>query len=196
MKKWLLVGAVGIVLYVIFSSKQVELGAGVYAPEEPKQELINAATPFQHKGFKVKPLAEFDITAKVIRREDYRYDQGAAISPMDLALGWGRMSEEAVLKHINFSQSGRWYRYRYQSAPIPQKEIETHSANMHMIPAESWIQDDLEGISAGQVVRIRGKLVEVSKDDGWKWRSSLRRDDTGDGACELVYVENVEIILD
>lgn len=196
MKKWLLLGAVGVVLYISFSTKQVELGAGVYAPEEPKQESIKGAAPFQHQGFKVKPLAEFDITAKVIRREDYSYDQGAAISPMDLALGWGRMSDETVLKQINFSQSGRWYHYRYQSAPIPQKEIETHSANMHMIPAEAWIKDDLEDIAAGQVVRIRGKLVEVTNDKGWKWRSSLRRDDIGNGACELVYVESVEIILD
>ena len=24
--------------------------------------------------------------------------------------------------------------------------------------------------------------------DGWRWRSSLTRDDSGGGACELVYV--------
>jgi hypothetical protein len=32
-------------------------------------------------------------------------------------------------------------------------------------------------------------LVEADGRDGWKWRSSLTRDDTGDGACELMWVE-------
>ena len=141
MKKIISVIVAGIILIWLFSSNEVELGAGVYAPGEPIQETITQPVTFDYQGFKVTPLASFDIMAKVILREDYHYDEGAEISPMDLALGWGRMSDEAVLKHINFSQSGRWYRYRYESAPIPQKEIETHSANMHMIPAETWIED-------------------------------------------------------
>jgi hypothetical protein len=196
MKRIITIVVAGIILIWLFSSKEVELGDGVFAPEEPKQELITQPAIFEYQDFQVTPLATFDITAKVILREDYRYDEGAEISPMDLALGWGRMSDEAVLKQIDFSQSGRWYRYRYQSAPIPQKEIETHSANMHMIPAESWIEDDLEDVKPGQVIQIKGKLVEVSRKDGWKWKSSLRRDDTGGGACELVYVESIKIIRD
>ena len=27
--------------------------------------------------------------------------------------------------------------------------------------------------------------------DGWRWRSSLTREDTGAGACELVWVERI-----
>lgn len=38
----------------------------------------------------------------------------------------------------------------------------------------------------GQHVRIDGWLVRI--DAGrWHWQSSLRRDDSGGGACELVY---------
>ena len=37
-------------------------------------------------------------------------------------------------------------------------------------------------------VRIDGWLVEASASDGWRWRSSTTRDDTGGGACEVVYV--------
>ncbi|GAA4360232.1 hypothetical protein [Kangiella marina] len=188
---------IGLALLIwVLSSKEVVLGDGVFAPQAPEQVMIEQPIEFNYKGFKVKPLAEFSITAKVILREDYRFDDGAAISPTDLALGWGRMSDEAVLQHINFSQSGRWYRYRYQTAPIPQKEIETHSANMHMIPAQSWIKDDLDAVKPGQIVTIKGQLVEVHGENGWKWRSSLKRDDTGGGACELVYVESIKIVRD
>ena len=59
---------------------------------------------------------------------------------------------------------------------------------MHMIPATGEVARALAGIRAGQRVRIDGWLVEVQADDGWRWRSSTSREDTGGGACEVVYV--------
>jgi hypothetical protein len=43
-------------------------------------------------------------------------------------------------------------------------------------------------------VRVAGKLVEVHADDGWQWRSSLSRTDTGASACELLWLERLEIL--
>jgi hypothetical protein len=45
-------------------------------------------------------LASFDIRARVLARERYRFDRAADLSPIDLALGWGRMSESAVLDQL------------------------------------------------------------------------------------------------
>jgi hypothetical protein len=36
-------------------------------------------------------------------------------------------------------------------------------------------------------------LVEVRNNKGWFWRSSLTRSDSGNGACEVVFVEAAEI---
>ena len=44
----------------------------------------------------------------------------------------------------------------------------------------------LRRIERGDRVRIDGWLVQVEGED-WRWRSSLTRDDSGGGACELVY---------
>lgn len=194
MRNWLVLGLGIIVLWWIFSPSQVELGDGVYAPDAPQQIEISDPKPFNYDNYSLTPLAEFKIKAKVILREDYSFGRESELSPMDLALGWGRMSDEAVLKHIEFSQSGRWYRYRFQSAPITQKEMALNSANMHMIPAEDWIENDLDDVVSGQVIEIKGYLVEATAEDGWRWKSSLRRDDTGGGACELLYVESIKIV--
>ena len=43
-------------------------------------------------------------------------------------------------------------------------------------------------VEAGDRVRIDGWLVQVNAPDGWRWRSSLTREDSGGGACEVVYV--------
>mgnify|MGYP006193093753 FL=1 len=93
-----------------------------------------------------------------------------------------------MLSRLQISQSSRWYRYRWNEAPpIPLQEIIQSSANMHMIPADDAVAAALRRIEPGDRVRIDGWLVQV-EDRDWRWRSSLTRDDSGGGACELVYV--------
>ena len=147
---------------------------------------------FHRDGATLQPLAGFSIEARVLATETYRLDREAEFAPLDLALGWGRMTEDAVLSKLQISQGGRWYRYRWQGdPPIPRDEIARSSANMHMIPANARVADALDDIDVDDNVRIDGWLVEVNATDGWRWRSSMNRDDQGGGACEVVYVCSV-----
>src|SRR5690606_27814761 len=138
--------------------------------------------------------AYFEMTARVLSREDYSWDAEAALAPTDLALGWGRMSDSAVLARIDISQSGRFYYWRTDSWPIPRDEIEQSSANMHIIPADADVRAALERVRKGQLVHIEGFLVDASRPGGWHWKTSLTRGDTGAGACELVYVESLQVV--
>lgn len=196
MKKIVTIAVLVLLVLMYYKSRQpISLGHGVKAAEDPVQIEITKAHSFSFNEFEITPLAEFGIKAKVILKEDYSMDRESDISPTDLALGWGRMSDESVLEQIEFSQSGRWYRYRYKSPPIPQQEIQTHSANMHLIPANDFIAKQIKGVKAGQVIKIDGKLVKVfNPKTRLKWQSSLTRNDTGGGACELIYVERLEIL--
>jgi len=171
----------------------VKHAPGVLVPDLPLQENIPSAKSFSFKGFTITPLAHFEIKARVLSREDYSRGKEGELSPVDLALGWKRMSDSAILSELSISQSGRWYRWETEVLPIPRREIERHSANMHMIPKDKAVQEVLERVRKGDVVYIRGKLVRVNAKEGWHWSSSLSRDDTGRGACEIIYVEEVDI---
>ena len=104
------------------------------------------------------------------------------------------MSDSAVLNQIDISQSSRWYRTKYElPSPIPEQQIIFNSSNMHMIPASKGIERSLKKLREGDIVLIRGYLVDVDHDSGWYWRSSMSRNDTGDGACELVFVESMSV---
>lgn len=156
---------------------------------EPLQSPLPAAFPaVTIESARLNPLAGFSIDARVLSLRDYAYGREADFSPTDLALGWGRMRDEEVLARLDIEQRGRWYHYRWRdSPPIPSREIAKSSANMHIIPADPAAAGALRRVRDGQRVRIDGWLVEVVADDGWKWRSSLTRDDMGAGACELIY---------
>ncbi len=177
-----------------FREEKVELGPGVLAPEVPKQIPLKGAIPIVFEDYTITPLAGFSVKAKVLSKENYWFGREADLSPVDLALGWGRMSDEEILKDISISQSGRWYSWRVKAFPIPRREIETHSANMHMIPTNRDIEDSLKKIKSGQLVQLHGKLVRVDAKDGWHWISSLTREDTGGRSCELVYVEGLRVL--
>jgi hypothetical protein len=141
------------------------------------------------------PQAGFSLQARVLSRENYSFDAGAEFSPVDLALGWGPMAEPDVTEKLNISQSGRWYHYSWDrdGPPIPLREMISHSANMHMVPASTEVAESLEEVSEGDVIELNGWLIQIKKPDGWKWQSSLSREDSGAGACELIYVCTIEV---
>ena len=176
-------------LAAVAATSRCPLPPRIQRGAEPLQTAVPGSMALPPLGdAKVQPLAGFSIEARVLGREDYHLGRESEFSPTDLALGWGRMTEDAVLSRLEISQSSRWYRYRWNDAPpIPLQEIIQSSANMHMIPADDAVAAALRRIERGDRVRIDGWLVQV-EDGDWRWRSSLTRDDSGGGACELVYV--------
>lgn len=176
-------------------SGQVILGPGVFARDAPLQENGKSFVRHRIDGYNITGLAKFHIKAKVLSKKNYNIGREADISPTDLALGWGNMSDESVLDKIEISQSGRFYRWHVESFPIPRNEIETHSANMHLIPINDSVKNSIDKVQQGDIVEISGDLVEVvSSSDSWRWKSSQTRNDTGKGACELILVENLRIV--
>jgi hypothetical protein len=166
---------------------------GVLVADAPLQSDPADRATTRMGDFELTPLADFSLEARVLSRADYRLGTESELSPTDLAVGWGRMSDSAVIAQLDISQSARFYSYRWnQEPPIPAREIMLSSANMHLIPADPGVAAAIARVRVGELIALRGHLVEVRREDGWRWRSSLRRDDSGAGACELVLVDSIE----
>ena len=169
------------------------LGRAILQPPAPLP-VSSSYGSVRLDNYQITPLQAFNLEARVLGREDYHFDRGAELSPTDLALGWGPMAELPVLDKISISQSNRWYLWRADELPIPRREIEIHSANMHMIPANSTVAAILARVKTGQRIQLSGQLVRVEAPDGFTWSSSLSREDTGAGACELIWLEQLQVL--
>lgn len=163
--------------------------------EEPLQTPLPVGIePLHLPHVQIIPLAGFSVNAKVLSRENYRFDKVAAVSHVDLALGWGAMAEEMVSQQFKFRQSKRYGYYRWRgNMPLPQDVVIKHFGNVHLIPSTLSVARDISKIKTGDIVRIDGWLVQANHDDGWLIRSSLSREDTGVGACEVIWVCSVSI---
>jgi hypothetical protein len=161
----------------------------------PLQEPVkNAFQPFSTGEYTFTPLARFQAAARVLGTKHYSMDREASLAPVDLALGWGPMAKREVLNAISISQSGRFYYWRTDNFPIPRRDIETNSANMHFIPATPEVGKKLRQIRDNDEIKFKGYLVRVDAADGWRWISSTTRNDTGDGACELVLIDDISLL--
>ena len=162
---------------------------GMPAAREPIQSSANLPAPFTHDGYTITPLARYQVTAVTLSCDRYRFDHDAKLAPVDLALGWGPMSVAGVVNDLSFSQSGRWYEYSCSGEPpLDPLAISTHSANTHCLPASADVREKLLAVKRHDLVMLEGYLVEVAGADGYHWRSSLSRDDTGGGSCEVLWI--------
>jgi len=166
--------------------------AGVLIDSEPTQIALSDTQPLiEHGQYHLKPLARFSINARILHRKKYGYDRQAKLVPVDLAVGWGPMSNQAVLDRITISQSMRFYWYEYQlPPPIPKEQIISHSTNLHVIPATKAVASFCKSLRPGELVHLTGELVEATGPEIGTWRSSLSRTDSGNGACELMLVQD------
>jgi hypothetical protein len=163
--------------------------------ETPVQTNVSNIPPFSLKEYTIRPVAEFDVKALVLSADHYSWDRESQLVPVDLALGWGPMSDGTILKDISISQGNRWYFYHWSKPiPISQNEIIAHSANMHLIPSTDAIAKKIKAVQKSDVVEFKGYLVNVVGQDGWRWNSSQSRTDTGDHSCELVWVNEFETV--
>ncbi len=163
--------------------------------KSPIQKNINKSKQsFQFDEFKITPLANFQLVGRVLGAERYRSDRESSLSPVDLALGWGPMANPVTLDKLTITQSNRWYHWRTDEFPIPRRDIETNSANMHFIPSNSEVEAKLKSIQAGDTVKLMGYLVHIDGENGWKWTSSMTREDTGSHSCEVILLEDIKTI--
>lgn len=146
---------------------------------------------FSYPGYRFSNPEPFELEARVLSVRDYSSGRESELSPTDLALGWGRMMDDEVVARIDVSQRGRWYHWRTDEYPIPHTEIAHSSANMHMVPANEAVAMALDEVDEADRIRVIGQLVDISAEDGWRWRSSRSRTDTGNGACELLLLERI-----
>ena len=177
-------------IYFFYPSK-VTLTEGVKVPNPPEQSnLYFKDIQLSKNNTPIKAIQEIKLKAKILGKKYYSSD----IIPVDLALGWQNMSDEKVLKEFKITQRNRWYFWQTNRFPIPRTDVVTQSSNWHIIPANDNIKDIIDMAKEGQIISLKGYLVNVKIENGKQFTSSLTRNDIDGGACEVMYVEDIEIL--
>lgn len=167
---------------------------GILVQETPQQILINNGKPFAFKSYNITPIATFTIRARVLSVAYYHSEPADELSPVDFAVGWGIMSDSAVLDKLSVSQDGRWYYINFSGEPpIRTDWMILHSHNIHIIPATDAVAEIIMQVRKNEIINMDGYLVAVTGPDGFNWVSSLTMDRQGPHTCKLYFVNKIRI---
>jgi len=211
-RKWLFLGLVVTAAVTWFTRERLDTVNEIHpdALRPAEQTPANGAKPFQftrnNYQYEVTPLHEYTISGLVVRRMDYSWfsiDRSEKIFPLDLCLIWGSNLRHKVhqAKTIRFSQDCRfcWVEWR-EKLPFSMSEL----SNNHLLLSLPEVEKTLNRVMIGDQVKLRGKLVKVNArlvgkggrydSEAVTWTSSTTRNDTGAGACEVIYVEDAVVL--
>ena len=143
--------------------RPIEHQPGIIAPDAPVQTAIDKTPLGQIHGYSIEAVALYDLTARVLGTKRYYAGPGSDLVPVDVAVAWGRMSDQAVLDRLKISQGNRFFFYQWKNTPTPASRGNRRpAANMHVIPANASVSDLIRRLRSGEVVRMRGYLVNVT----------------------------------
>lgn len=161
---------------------------------EPIQRNLTDSIVERGGEISVTYLAEFELQGRVLRKKRYRTGREGKLSPFDFVIVWDSLADPAVYKKLKISQRNRWWYYRHGGDFAEPERIPREGANMHLIPASDAVFESMDRVSEGDIIRLRGHLVDLRHSDGWSWSSSMTRFDKGNGACELIEVQKLEVV--
>ncbi len=193
---------------IYFGYKQIYMrpsavtrGEAIDVSGEPHQNALpspeKAWVEFDGKTHLVEKHHRYEIAGEVLSIETYRISFKSEFFDVDLGLIWGpRIAELKQRYQIN--QAGRWLIWR-GNGPVSDDErryITAHISNNHLIPAGGR-RNLLKAVrwpGRGDKVRIAGYLVNIKDLSGRVVvASSISRDDTRGGACEVIWVDEIQI---
>lgn len=166
------------------------LGMGsAFASTSSEYNIANGLLPVE-KDQSISVLQPFQGNFRILGSKIYHNDEQAKFSPIDYAVSWGLFAQPEIARHISVKQYDRYLNWKIAKLPVPAEQAMQMVSNMHIIPANPEIAQQIKQVKRGDLVYLKGDLVEI-KDKDLVWKSSLTPTDTGDGACELFRVQSI-----
>lgn len=154
----------------------------------------------------LSPVARFETRGRVLHLE--RFSTGKSLSnwvPImrssthDIGLGYGPMTDSANVELFTYSHDGanspfggiRFLNWtpRGEEGHRRWRDLAPHITNVHAIPASREVESAIERLKIGELVTLRGLLVNVRTANGAEARTSVT---AGDRDCEILWVTHLE----
>jgi len=177
-------------------------------PIDVKADPVQEPSPTQEKiriklkaGFvDLVPVARYRIAAVVASKRKYTSGWGAEVMPFDLALVWGRLTDPDVAKNLQIKHDNTrlaWFRIKGEEPPVSFEYAMSHGSNNHLIPATGNLFRAIDrDVGVKDRVVIEGYLVNgegLIEGQTIQLKTSLTREDSDRGACEILYVTLLRI---
>ena len=195
-----------VVLLVSFWNRNNLPGNIDYVAEIAKEPSQTATRkqPFdvRYEGvqYHVAPEFAYDIVGMIV---SYRHHDDNSrmhrlandhLNMMDVCVVWGDNTAGAQLQKLDFWNGIFTCNVKTRDQAAWESFDMNQLSNNHLISDDDYIREQVRDIQIGDQIRVRGYLASYASPNGGMRGTSTTRTDTGDGACETIYVERFEIM--
>ena len=196
------------VLAISFFQKDKLPGPGFFSDAvlvEPRQTPTQKS-PFETKvnnhTYTVTPLFEYELSGVVVTD----YESGSFgdiyhhrkwkdfLNVKDLCVVWGQNITSGVFRKLRYD-SGPWTCFfKAPDRKTGERFRDDQLSNNHLLTDKLDLHHQIMRVAPGDEVRIRGVLANYHYTaSGFDRGTSISRTDTGNGACETIYVTDFSI---
>lgn len=170
---------------------------------EPVQEPVSKepfTTEVNDVEYLIRPLYHYELTGLVVSFKRFSQDYGLHkrwndfINIADVCVVWGSNTTEVDLNAFSFSNGEFTCRFATGDETAWRSFDKHRLSNNHLIADSARVRARIDDLEVGDQIRIEGWLSEYGEPGGPFRKTSTTRTDTGNGACETIYVADMEIL--
>lgn len=173
--------------------------------QEPRQTPTDT-TPFQIEAnaisYRIEPLFDYALDGVVVSLHDsdafwdiYHFkDWKDFINIRDLCVVWGENVASGVFGEMHYKNTTWTCWVSTNDTVTAERFAWDQLSNNHLLSHDPRIQKAIKSAEIGDQIHLRGQLASYSHAGGFQRGTSTTRQDTGNGACETIHIEDFQII--
>lgn len=153
------------------------------------------------KQYTIEPLADYDLNGLIVSHNDPAgwgdiYHDEQSVDFRDICVLWGNNLNTHVFDGFQFWSEPWTCNAQTKSEAAAAAFDLTAIGNNHILSADDNVRKTITSARIGDQIHFSGKLINYypSGMSEYGRKSSLTRSDTGNGACEVVFVKSAEIL--
>lgn len=173
--------------------------------QEPLQQPIEQAafqTTYEDEPFTIQPLYDYELYGLVVSYRLHDATGGIMLHALnkdhlniaDYCVVWGDAANPKWLREFDFSNGQFTCQFSTRSDAAWQAFNPNQLSNNHLLAIDEAVRDTIKSIDIGDQIHLRGQLASYRNPMGFERGTSTTRTDTGNGACETIWVEQITIL--
>lgn len=200
---------ISLLLLIISFYKRNDFTSDLQVLEQLSQEPIQSSVelpPFSaeynEETFKILPKYDYEIYGLVVSYRLHDATFGNMLHALskdhlnlaDYCVVWGVSADPELLQDFEFKNGQFTCNFSTGSRKAWDAFDQFQLSNNHLLAIDEQIRDTISDIKIGDQIKVKGWLSHYIGPTGFERGSSTVRTDTGNGACETIFVNDIEIL--
>lgn len=169
-------------------------------PLQRQETLERRSLNFADRQYYVDRKYRYELYGMVVSFREHDGDQmlhkswGDHLNVADICVIWSDSAQSPYLNQLDFWNGQFTCNVKTGSQEAWQSFNMRQLSNNHLITADPYLRSKIADVAIGDQIVVKGWLSEYGHEQGKIRGTSISREDTGNGACETIYVEQFDVL--